>query len=131
MAQQIRLIGWHDAATPGLVRADGAYDFRLTLSEEPSPAWRKVYSEPDRNQTPTEILDRNVLLATCALNEIESTVERIRSRLDLANERLARHEQELLERIALHKRVEDEERQKVLAAVSRIRFDEAPRAGSQ
>lgn len=118
------MLGWHDPAMPGRLREGKSFEFRLKLSDAPATPWRTAYGEHDRNQQPSEIIEKNMLLVICELSEIESAIERIRRRLEITNLAMARIEDEQTERAAQHRRTEEENQQRVLAAVSKIRFDD-------
>lgn len=129
MAQHIQILGWVDPEAPGRRSDGGSCYFRLKLSDTPSAAWRKSYGDHDKNRDPSEILEKDVLSLNCGLNEIEGAVERVRRRLDITNRALAELDREFSERAVRQKNAEEESRQEILAAVSRIHFgNEALRA---
>ncbi|MBL6752474.1 MAG: hypothetical protein ISP90_18290 [Nevskia sp.] len=124
MAQRIRLLGWVDPVMPARWKETGPCEFRIKLSEAPNSSWKMNFAEQGKNQPPIAIIDQDVLVLTCELNEIEMGIQRIRSRLDDTNKVIMRLERESEERFARHEEGEQEKRKKILAAVSNIRFDE-------
>ncbi|HWY24251.1 MAG TPA: hypothetical protein VNX47_04995 [Nevskia sp.] len=122
MAQQIRLVGWLDAAMPARWKESGLYEFRLKLSEEPAAAWKKAFSE--QASTPAIAIDHDVLAVACELDEIEAVIRRIKQRLAQAHQAQVRAERESDERVAKQTLAAEEVRKKILSAVGNIRFDE-------
>ena len=124
MAQSIRLLGWLDPELPARWKESGQYEFRMKLSESPSSAWKKNFSDQSKNQTPTVVIEQDILVVACELNEVETSVSRIKQRLSQTNQAVGRIEHEADERVARQMSAAEELRKKILAAVSSIRFDE-------
>ncbi len=122
MAQQIRLVGWLDAAMPARWKESGLYEFRLKLSEEPAAAWKKAFGE--QASTPSIAIDHDILAVACELDEIEAVIRRIKQRLTQAYQAQVRAERESDERTAKQTLAAEEVRRKILGAVGNIRFDE-------
>jgi hypothetical protein len=124
MAQSIKLLGWLDPELPARWKESGQYEFRFKLSEAPSSAWKKVFSEQSKNQSPMVAIEQDILVLACELNEIEGAASRVRQRLGQTNQDVSRVEREADERVARQMSAAEEVRRKILAAVSNIRFDE-------
>jgi len=124
MAQSIRLLGWLDPELPARWKESGHYEFRLKLSETPGSAWKKAFSEQDKNQSPAVTIEQDVLVLACELNEIEGATSRIKQRFGQTNQAVSRIEREADERVARQMSAAEELRKKILAAVANIHFDE-------
>lgn len=123
MAQSIRLLGWLDPELPARWKESGQYEFRIKLSEIPSSAWKKSFHDLSKNQSPVVVIEQDILVVACELNEIEASISRIKQRLDQINQTVSRLEREVDERVARQMSAAEEVRKKILAAVDSIRFD--------
>ena len=124
MAQSIRLLGWLDPELPARWKESGQYEFRMKLSEVPSSSWKKTFSDQSKNQAPSVVIEQDILVVACELNEIETAASRIKQRLGQTNQAVSRIEHEADERVARQMSAAEELRKKILAAVQDIRFDE-------
>ena len=124
MAQSIRLLGWLDPELPARWKESGQYEFRMKLSEVPSSSWKKSFSDQSKNQVPSVVIEQDILVVACELNEIETAASRIKQRLGQTNKAVSRIEHEADERVARQMSAAEELRKKILAAVQDIRFDE-------
>lgn len=122
MPTEIRILGWLDPDMPGRWKDAGPCEFRLKLSESPSSSWKKSFRDHGDNQSPSEVIEQDIMLLTCELNEIEGAIVRIGQRLDLTNQTVGRLEREADERVVVQKQADEEKRNRILAAVSNIHF---------
>ena len=124
MPQSIRLLGWLDPETPARWKESGQYEFRMKLSEVPTSAWKKSFSEQSKNQSPGVVIEQDILVLACELNEIEAAIARVKQRLGQTNQALSRIEREADERVARQMSAAEEVRKKILEAVQNIHFDQ-------
>ncbi len=124
MIQTIKLVGWLDAAQPAILKEAGQHEFRIKLSEKPSSAYKKAFAELSSDQHPRASIEQDVMVLSCDLAEIEPAIDRIKHRMRRVNETLARQERETDARVAHQMEEAEARRNKVIAAVKNIRFDD-------
>jgi hypothetical protein len=122
---RIGLKGWLDPEHPAVIRNDGLPEFRLTLTEVPSPAWRRTFIEQHLEAQAQVGIEHDVLSLSCELGAISIAVDRIRQRIERTNTAVARKEREVEERIARQSRDREAQRLKILAAVASIHFGDS------
>ena len=125
MTQTMRMLGWLNADQPAIQKDEGQHEFRVKLSEVPSSKWKARFVEVSKDQFPRATVEQDVMVLSCELNEIGNAIEKVKQWFRRVNELLVRHEREADERVALQMREAQDKRQKVLAAVKGISFDEA------
>ncbi|WP_420467253.1 hypothetical protein [Panacagrimonas sp.] len=124
MIAPIRLKGWLDAEHPAAVKNEGLPEFRLTLSEVPSPAWRRAFSEQHQEPHPAVGIEQDIMTLSCELGAIVGAIGKIKQHIRQANESLQRKERETGERIARQAQEREKQRLRILSAVSSIDFED-------
>lgn len=124
MSTPIHLKGWLDPEQPAVIKNEGLPEFRLTLSEVPSPAWRRAFSEQHQDPNPVVGIEHDVLTLSCELGVIVGAINKIKQHIRQTNESLERKDRETGERIARQAQEREKQRLRIMAAVSAIEFGE-------